>query len=175
MSDLNATATNEEDMSSPTSNDQKTAVDGTTQLATTQFDGTTQADLESKATTQLDGTTQAALESNEQSIQYGVDLAPVGNLISVVENNLAGCQYCNTKTLKLVQERRVGFASDWKLQCDGCDRSNVSHRNKVNDLKRKMSSTDDYKERRKYSKDISRRQNLVKKKEKRTAHMLTAG
>ena len=158
MRDLNATATNEEDMSSPTSNDQKTAVNGTTQLATTQ----------------LDGTTQAAPESKEESITYGVDLAPVGNLISVVENNLAGCQYCNTKTLKLVQERRVGFASDWKLQCDGCDRSNVSHRNKVNDLKRKMSSTDDYKERRKYSKDISRRQNLVKK-EKGTAHMLTAG
>ena len=154
MSDLNATATNEEDMSSPTSNDQKTAVDGTTQLATTQ----------------LDGTTQAAPESKEESIKYEVYFAPVGNLISVVEHNLAGCQYCNTKTLKLVQERRVGFASDWKLQCDGCDRSNVSHRNKVNDLKRKMSSTDDYKERRKYSKDISRRQNLVKKRKKNGAY-----
>ena len=78
--DLNSTATNEEDMSSPMSDNQKIALDETTQLVTAQL-----------VTTQFDGTTQASPESNEKSIKYGVDFAPVGNLISVVEDNTAGC------------------------------------------------------------------------------------
>ena len=93
----------------------------------------------------------------------GMDLAPIGNLCTLVNENLRDCpvRTCTGSQLKLELDRRIGFASCWKLTCSSCDQRDSSAVNKINYLKRKR-ETVDREERRKVTKEVSQ---LKKKRE----------
>ena len=125
----------EDDKSSPTSNNQKTAPE---------------ADRESEGLPKI-------------NTGSGMDLAPIGNLYTLVNENLRDCpvKTCKGSQLKLELDRRIGFASCWTLTCSSCDKIDSSTVNKINYLKRKR-ETVDREERRKVIKEVSR---LKKKRE----------
>ena len=92
----------EDDCSSPTSNSQKTALE---------------ADGESES----EG---LPVHINKS----GMDLAPIGNLCTLVNENLRNCPEttCKDSQLKLELDRRIGMASCWKLSCISCDKLDAS-------------------------------------------------
>ena len=93
-------------------------------------------------------------------VESGIDLAPMDNLVSMVNNNLSNCRSCKGSQLELVPDRRVGFAANWRLSCMSCDKVDMSQRNNINHLKRQLPRCKDFKERR----TLKRR--IIKKKEK---------
>ena len=50
----------------------------------------------------------------------GTDLAPINNLVAVVNKNLRDCEWHKGTPLVLELDRRVGFAANWKLTCRSC-------------------------------------------------------
>jgi len=134
----------EDDRSSPTSNNRKTALE---------------ADGESEG--------QGLPESNDES---GMDLAPIGNLCGLVNKNLRNFPMptCKDSQLQLELDRRIGFASCWKLTCASCDKLDSSSQNKINYLKRRRDASTDREERRKDIKKVSR---LEMKKKKQQSNM----
>ena len=109
----------EDDGSSPTSNDRKTALE---------------ADGESEG--------QGLPISINES---GMDLAPIGNLCGLVNENLRNFPMptCKDSQLQLELDRRIGFASCWKLSCSSCDKLDSSAVNRINYLKRKRDASTD--------------------------------
>ena len=120
----------EDDKSFPTSNDRKTAPE--------------EADRESEGLPKI-------------NTGSGMDLTPIGNLCTLVNENLRDCpvKTCKGSQLKLELDRRIGFASCWKLTCSSCNKLDSSTVNKINYLKRKR-ETVDRGERRKVIKEVSR-------------------
>ena len=122
----------EDDCSSPTSNDRKTALEA---------DG----DSESEG---------LPVRINKS----GMDLAPIGNLCTLVNENLRNCPEttCKDSQLKLELDHRIGMASCWKLSCSLCDKLDTSTVSRVQYLKRKSDASTDREERRKMIKEVSR-------------------
>ena len=50
-------------------------------------------------------------------IKSGTDLAPINNLVAVVNKNLRDCEWHKGTPLVLEPDRCVGFAANWKLTC----------------------------------------------------------
>ena len=88
----------------------------------------------------------------------GMDLAPIGNLCALVNENLRNCPEttCKDSQLKLELDRRIGMASCWKLSCSSCDKLDTSAVNRIQYLKRKSDASTDREERRKMIKEVSR-------------------
>ena len=115
--------------------------------------------------------TQTALEADGESAAYpeseglpknskesGMELAPMGNLCALVNENLRDCpeKSCKGTQLKLEVDRRIGFASSWKLTCSSCENLETAANNRLNYLKRKRENTVDWKEKRTVGQVISR-------------------
>ena len=91
--------------------------------------------------------TQTALEADGESAAYpeseglpknskesGMELAPMGNLCALVNENLRDCpeKSCKGTQLKLEVDRRIGFASSWKLTCSSCEKLETTANNRLN-------------------------------------------
>ena len=79
-----------------------------------------EADKESEGHTAL-VSKEADKESEGRGLsKLGMYLAPMGNLCAVVNENLKNCNVCKDTPLVLELDRRIGFASNWKLSCRSC-------------------------------------------------------
>ena len=121
----------EDDRSSPTSNGRKTALE---------------ADGESEG--------QGLPKSMNES---GMDLALIASLCGLVNENLRNCPMptCKDSQLQLELDRRIGFASCWKLSCSSCNKLDSSAVNRINYLKRKRDASTDQNDKRKVMKEVS--------------------
>ena len=152
----------EEGMPSPMSNDPKTALD-----ARDKSEGHG-ADKESEgpgAEKESEGP-RAEKDSGEEKpfISSGIGLAPVDNLLSVVNGNLKDCEFCKGHPLVLELDCRVGLAANWKLSCSSCLKKDKSLENRIRYLKSTIDDSKDYKERRWFKKTINRKEHELKKK-----------
>ena len=103
MPNLNTSLSIVEGMPSPTSNNKKTAVEADTESRDTESGNTeTEADKESEG--------QEGLPGNK--IRSGIELAPMDNIVSMVNDNLGNCVACKISCLQFKVDRRVGFASN---------------------------------------------------------------
>ena len=59
-------------------------------------------------------------------VNSGISLAPMDNLVRVVNENLKDCKYCKGNRLELKMDRRIGLASNYKLVCTSCDEKDRS-------------------------------------------------
>ena len=66
----------------------------------------------------------------------GMYLAPMGNIYAVVNENLKNCDICKDTPLVLELDRRIRFASNWKLSCRSCTLQDEKLRQSVCHLKR---------------------------------------
>ena len=64
---------------------------------------------------------QATNNNNSNTKESGMDLAPVGNIVYVVNQHLNNCPSCNYCPLKLEPDYRIGLTTNWKLSCDTCN------------------------------------------------------
>ena len=136
---LTNTSTNEEDtMSSPTSDNLETALGGSKE-----------ADKES--------------EASIPKVKSGIDLAPLDNIVASVNGNLKDCQWCKGEPPVLELDRRIGFASNWKLSCRSCVRKDKKLDYNIQYLKRKLEDCSDHKERREVKLTINHNERDIKK------------
>ena len=156
MPNLNTSLSIVEGMPSPTSNDQQTAVEaeesGNTESGNTKI----KADKESEG--------QEGLPGNK--IRSGIELAPMDNIVSMVNDNLRNCVECKTSCLQLKVDLRVGFASNWKLSCTSCDKIDQSHYNNLSHLKRNLQSCTDITQTRIEKKKIRRKKQTMNTRKK---------
>ena len=160
----------EEDKSSPTSNHQKTAVEAE------ELEGLPKVveaeESESLGLPELEGLPES---EGQPVVKSGTDLVPLDNLVAAVNGNLKDCEWCKGTPLVLELDRRVGFASNWKLTCRSCVKKDQIVDNSINYLKRSLSQCSDYKERRAVKKTIDRKINDRKnKKQKRNKRYITS-
>lgn len=83
--------------------------------------------------------------SIKDNLWYGIELVPMDNLVRAINDNLrnySSCQPSNRLELKL--DRRVGFASNWKLSCMTCDTTDRSELNNLYHLQRQMKKCTNY-------------------------------
>ena len=163
MADLTGTSTNKEDKSSPASNDLWTAM------------VSKEADKESEGHTAL-VSKEADKESEGPGLpKSGMYLAPMGNLCAVVNENLKNCDVCKDTPLVLELDRRVGFASNWKLSCRSCTLEDEKLRQSVCHLKRCFNLSTDKEERREHSQNISRKKaKQIKRRAKRLTRYISS-
>ena len=67
----------------------------------------------------------ARKESKGHPVSSGMDLAPMDRLIEKVNENLRDCPCCKGSKLVLEFDKRVGFASNYKLTCTSCKKKEV--------------------------------------------------
>ena len=72
------------------------------------------------------------------TVGSGMDLAPMDRVMEIVNENLRDCPCCKGSRLKSEHDKRVGFASNYKLTCTSCKKKEVSLENTVHYLKRKF-------------------------------------
>ena len=94
----------------------------------------------------------------KNSIESGMELAPMGNICALVNENLRDCpeKKCKGTKVKLEVDCRIGFALCWKLTCSSCQKLETATGNQFNYLKRKRETTLDRKDKRTVGKEISR-------------------
>jgi len=102
-------------------------------------------------------------------VESGIDLAPMDNLVSMVNDNLSNCRSCKGSSLELVTLRRVGFAANWRISCTSCDKVDMLHRNSMNHLKRQLPKCKDHKGMR------ALKRKITKKKEKSKTETIRRG
>ena len=142
---IDYTVTNREDKSSPAANNG---------LATaTVLKG---ADIESEGHPESEGHT----------VTSGMDLAPMDRLIEKVNENLRDCPCCKGSKLVLEFDKRVGFASNYKLTCTSCKKKEDSLENTVNYLKRKVEMCKDFKTRRSVKRSLYKKRDSLRKQKK---------
>ena len=157
-------------MSSPTSNDPKTAVEAEESeglpkvVEAEESEGLPKVveaeESESLGLPELEGLPES---EGQPVVKSGTDLVPLENLVAAVNGNLKDCEWCKGTPLVLELDRRVGFASNWKLTCRSCVKKDEIVDNSIYYLKRSLSQCSDYKERRAVKKTIDRKINDRKK------------
>ena len=153
MPNLGTKLTNEEGVPPPTSDNQKTAVEAEKESEGNQE---SEGNPESKANNHTEADAESEGLPVEESdglpgvkIMSGIELAPMDNIVKMVNTNLRNCVACKKSCLELKVDRRIGFASNWKLSCSSCDKIDQSHYNNLNHMKRSLGRCTDYTERRK--------------------------
>ena len=160
----------EDDKSSPTSNNQKTAVEAEESEGLPKV--VEAEESESLGLPELEGLPES---EGQPVVKSGTDLVPLENLVAAVNGNLKDCEWCTGTPLVLELDRRVGFASNWKLTCRSCVKKDEIVDNSIYYLKRSLSQCSDYKERRAVKKAIDRKINeRKKKKQKRDKRYITS-
>ena len=119
MLDLSLLNNDEEGMPSPASDHQKTA------LVNTEESGLPGAEESESEGLPVDNKNLVALINDkvlrvqvlvkEEKKTSGTDLVPMDNLVALVNDNLKDCKFCKGQSLELGLDRRVGFATNWKL------------------------------------------------------------
>ena len=161
ISDLTNNQTEEEDKSSPTSNHQKTALVAIPREREIETSVPMEADTESETSVPKEADTES--ETSVPKVKSGTDLAPLDNIIAAVNGNLKDCKWCKGTPLLLELDRRVGFASNWRLSCHSCMKKDESLDNKMNYLKRRLENCHDHNDRREVKLKIKRKEREIKK------------
>ena len=110
-----------------------------------------------------DSTVSFKSQSKGPDVSSGIDIAPMDNIVAAVNENLGECRRCKKSGLRLELDRRIGFASNWKLACASCDKIDLSHKNSLNHLKRYLEKCPTYIERRKVKQKIVRKRAIIRK------------
>ena len=100
------------------------------------------------------------------TVGSGMDLAPMDRVMEIVNENLRDCPCCKGSKLKLEHDKRVGFASNYKLTCTSCKKKEVSLENTVHYLKRKVGLCKDFKTRRSVKKALYKKRESFRKQKK---------
>ena len=106
-------------------------------------------------------------KKSKEKTSSGLDIVPMDSLLTIVNKNLKTCEYCKGSQLKLVVDRRVAFATNWKLSCDSCDKLESTIENSVRYLKRKAESSMDFKVRRSAKKSLYKKEEMLRQKKER--------
>ena len=111
----------------------------------------------------------------EEKKTSGTDLVPIDNLVTLVNNNLKDCEFCKGPSLALELDRRVGFATNWKLACKSCDSVDRLHKNAWYHLQRQLHKCKDHTERRVVKQKLNCKRIVIanRKKIKKQVHHLT--
>ena len=99
-------------------------------------------------------------------VESGIDLAPMGNLVTMVNKNLSNCVSCKRSRLELVPDRRVGFATNWKLTCKSCKKTYLVLRNNLNYLKRSLDNCPNFTARRRVMQKNIRKRAIIQQRKK---------
>ena len=169
MQRLAHNTTNEEGMPSPTSDATKSALVGLpgAEESESESEGLPGAKESESEGLPVDNEKLVALISDKllrvhvlvkgEKRVSGTDLVPMDNLLALVNNNLKDCEFCPGQSLELALDRRVGFATNWKLACKSCERVDRSHKNAWYHLQRQLHKCKDHKERRIVKKKLNRK------------------
>ena len=166
MLDLSLPNNDEEGMPSPTSNHTKTALVGLPGADKESESEGLPVDKEKLVALINDKVVQVQVLVKEEKKASGTDLVPIDNLVAVVNNNLKDCEFCKGPSLKLELDRRVGFATNWKLTCKSCDSVDQSHKNAWYHLQRQLHKCKDYKERRVVKQKLNRKKIVITNRKK---------
>ena len=129
--------------------------------------GSKGADKESESVGHPVGTGNGTGKGSEgQPVSSGMDLAPMDRVMEKVNENLRDCPCCKGSKLKLEHDKRVGFASNYKLTCTSCKRKEASLENTVNYLKRKVELCKDFKTRRSVKRALYKKKESLRKQKK---------
>ena len=145
MNNLLTKNTDEEGEPSLTSNGQRTALE---------------ADEESESKGLPKGLHNVKLETKEELV---ADITPIGNLVTIVNENLKNCTSCKKCPLKLGLDHRIGLASSWKLSCSSCEKLDAVTTQRIRYLKRKSGAVDQ-KERCRLGEEVSQLKCKLNKK-----------
>ena len=128
MQGLSPDSTDEEGEPSPTSNHQKTALVNTAESEGLPIVNIRESEGLPGAENESEGLPVALVNGKDVRVRVsvnritgsGIELAPMDNLVTLVNENLRNCTLCNKSRLELEKDCRVGFAVNWKILCKSC-------------------------------------------------------